>query len=150
MEEKLIAPCGMNCQLCVHFQSRKNELHKKGLNRKYCEGCIPRGQNCLHMGDRCEKMAKGEVRFCFECENFPCKALKGLDKRYREKYHMSMIDNLIAINEYGMDSFLTSEEEKWNCSSCGGTVCCHNGLCLNCDFEKLSTNKRYRWGDENT
>jgi hypothetical protein len=43
MEEKLIAPCGMNCGLCVNDQAGKYDLKKKGLNRMYCPGCIPGG-----------------------------------------------------------------------------------------------------------
>jgi hypothetical protein len=31
MEEKLIAPCGMNCGLCVNDQAGKYDLKKRGL-----------------------------------------------------------------------------------------------------------------------
>ena len=99
MDKMLIAPCGMNCSLCVAYQFGKDNINKKGFHRKYCPGCIPRGENCTHMGDSCELLAKGSVRFCFLCEQYPCKRLKGLDKRYRTKYHMSMIENLNYIKE---------------------------------------------------
>jgi hypothetical protein len=26
-------------------------------------------------------------------------------------------------------------------------VCCHNGLCLKCDLERLKMDKKYRWGE---
>jgi len=58
------------------------------------------------MADKCELLGKGKLRFCFECNNFPCKRLKALDKRYRMKYHMSMIDNLNFIKENGLEAFL--------------------------------------------
>ncbi len=32
-------------------------------------------------------LGEGKLRFCFECESYPCKRLKALDKRYRTKYH---------------------------------------------------------------
>ncbi|MBI4857846.1 MAG: DUF3795 domain-containing protein [Acetobacterium woodii] len=148
MEEKLIAPCGMNCSLCVSYQSQKYDLKKQGFNRKYCPGCIPRGENCTHMGDQCEYLKNGTVRFCYECENFPCKRLKALDKRYRTKYHMSMIENLKSIEKNGIDTFLKTEAEKWACPQCGTPICCHNGLCLNCNLEILRQNKKYRWNEE--
>jgi hypothetical protein len=148
MDENLIAPCGMNCGVCIHYLSKKNDLNRQGFNRAYCEGCLPRGKNCLHMGDTCEKLGKGLLRFCYECHDYPCKRLKGLDKRYREKYHLSMLENLEAIRERGMESFLEGEEKKWRCPGCGGTVCCHNGLCLSCGIETLRRNKKYRWGNE--
>ncbi|MBN2253767.1 MAG: DUF3795 domain-containing protein, partial [Kosmotogaceae bacterium] len=50
MEEALIAPCGMNCSLCINYQAMKDDLKKKGFHRQYCPGCIPRGENCTHMG----------------------------------------------------------------------------------------------------
>ena len=145
MDEKLIAPCGMNCSLCIAYQFRENDLNKQGFHKKYCPGCIPRGENCTHMKDACELLAKGSVRFCFQCESYPCKRLKALDKRYRTKYHMSMIENLDYIKEFGMEEFLRKESETWRCSECGATICCHNGLCLNCNIETLLMNKKYRW-----
>ena len=148
MNENLIAPCGMNCSLCVSYLAQKNNLNKQGFKRVYCEGCLPRGKNCLHMSDKCELVGKGLVRFCNECQDFPCKRLKALDKRYRTKYHMSMIENLRTIKENGIASFLRKEAEKWSCPDCGHMICCHNGLCLNCIIDKLRQNRKYRWGEE--
>lgn len=58
---------------------------------------------------------------------------------------MSMIENLKFINEFDMEEFLKKEHDKWRCTECGGTVCCHNGLCLNCSIDILLKNKKYRW-----
>ena len=148
MEEKLIAPCGMNCRLCIAYQAMKNDLKKQGFHRKYCLGCLPRGENCNHMKDRCDLLGKGLVRFCYECEDFPCSRLKNLDKRYRTKYHMSMIENLEFIKEHGMERFLEKEEAKWRCPECGDVISCHNGLCLHCDVDKLRQKKTYRWDEQ--
>ena len=150
MKEELIAPCGMNCSLCISYLFFEKDLNKKGFHRTYCPGCIPRGKHCTHMGDSCKAMKEGSVRFCTECAAFPCERLKSLDKRYRTKYHMSMIENLRAIQKDGMEQFLEKEEEKWRCPVCGGTICCHNGLCLECDMDKLLGNRKYRWEEENT
>ncbi len=147
MMEDLIAPCGMNCALCVSHLAMKNDLKKKGFQKKYCPGCIPRGKNCSHMRDQCDLLGKGLIRFCYACEDFPCKRLKSLDKRYRTNYHMSMIENLHFIKEHGLERFLKKEEEKWRCPVCGGVICCHNGLCFNCDLDKLRQNRKYRWDE---
>lgn len=148
MRENLIAPCGMNCGLCVAYQFKEIDLNKKGFHKRYCPGCLPRGKNCTHMGDRCKLLGEGKVRFCFECETFPCKMLKALDERYRTKYHMSMIGNLNYIKDHGVEKFLESEEVKWRCPECGETICCHNGLCLHCGLAALLQNKKYRWDKE--
>jgi hypothetical protein len=145
--EDLIAPCGMNCSLCRSYQAMNNDLKKHGFAYTYCPGCLPRGENCLHMGDSCELLAQGLVRFCYECQTFPCKRLKALDNRYRTKYHMSMIENLVFIRDNGMDRFLEKEGQAWQCIDCGEMVCCHNGLCLTCDLEVLRKNRTFRWNE---
>lgn len=147
MSKQLIAPCGMNCSLCIAYQAQKYDLDKQGFRRKYCPGCLPRGKNCMHMKDNCDKVGNGLIRFCYNCIDFPCKRLKALDKRYRTKYRMSMIKNLISISKEGMKAFLENEDAQWRCSECGEAICCHNGLCLNCDMDKLRRNRKYRWGE---
>ena len=79
-----------------------------------------------------ETIAEGRSKFCFECEK-TCARLKQLDKRYRTKYGMSMIDNLEFIRENGIDKFLRRQAKKYECPTCGGTVCVHNGRCYECD-----------------
>ena len=147
MEEKLIAPCGMNCGLCVSYLAMKNDLNKQGFAKKYCPGCLPRGQNCLFMKDQCHLLGDGLIRFCYQCPDFPCRRLKDLDRRYRNKYHMSMLENLAFIKDHGIGQFLESETLKWRCPKCGGVICCHNGLCFNCSLDQLRRNKKYRWDE---
>lgn len=139
--KELIAPCGMNCGLCVSFQFGKHDLNKLGYHRRYCPGCRPRGKNCLFMSKSCDLLKKGSVQFCFECPSFPCLRLQQLDKRYSTKYGMSMIENLRLINTKGIDRFLKEEEDKWKCPDCGEAVCCHTGFCLICKGENFSQKK---------
>lgn len=147
MDERLIAPCGMNCAVCVNYLAMKNDLNKQGFRKTYCAGCLPRGKNCTFMKNNCDRLGKGLIGFCHECEDFPCRRLKALDKRYRTKYHMSMIENLEFTKEYGIERFLEKEESKWRCPECGEVICCHNGLCLSCSLDKLRQNKKYHWDE---
>jgi hypothetical protein len=135
MREDLIAPCGMNCRLCISFQRTKNP----------CIGCrnmdeiiyITKGSR-LCVIKHCPKQ-KPESGFCFECDVFPCKRLKDLDKRYRTKYHMSMIENLAYIRDHGISLFLENESHRWQCPQCSDIVCVHRPNCLTCGlkvFEK--------------
>lgn len=147
MEEILIAPCGMNCAVCVSYLAMKNDLKRKGFSKKYCTGCLPSGKNCAFLKKQCDLLGKGLVRFCYECRGFPCRRIKTIDKRYRAKYHMSMIENLDFIKAHGIGSFLEKETAKWQCPQCGGVISCHNGLCLSCSLDKLLQNKKYRWNE---
>ncbi len=127
MDEILIAPCGMNCCVCMAYLREKNK----------CPGC--RGTDVNKPITRvrcklktCEILNNNKLTFCVECEKFPCDNLKHLDKRYCTKYHMSMIENLENIKKLGIGEFLRNEKIRWTCTECGGTICVHKGDCFNC------------------
>ena len=65
-----------------------------------------------------------------------------LDKRYQTFYRTSFIDNLELIKKKGMTEFLKTQQKKWQCPKCGETICCHNGLCFNCNLDKLKAKKK--------
>jgi rubrerythrin len=66
----------------------------------------------------------------------PCKNLTHLDNRYRERYGMSMVENLKALKAKGIDEFLKKQQEKYRCPNCGDVVCVHDGKCYNCGYVK--------------
>lgn len=126
----LIAPCGMNCRLCCAYTREK----------KACPGC--RGDDSVKPKTRvtcriknCEKIRQGKVRYCFRCDGFPCDRLNHLDERYRTKYGMSMIDNLVHIKKFGIRNFIEQERERWACSKCGEIICVHKENCISCGHQ---------------
>jgi len=129
-----IAPCGMNCRLCMAHQRKKN--HCPGCRfddrqkSKYCTECIIKN---------CEFFTKGKAKYCFDCIKYPCKRLKQLDKRYRGKYHMSMQDNLDMIRDKGVRAFIRNEKGKWTCPSCGSLLSVHRPKCLSCGYQWVSS-----------
>jgi hypothetical protein len=124
----LIAPCGMNCGLCIGLLREK----------KPCGGCFkiddknkPKVcRSCKIVN--CDLLAATKSGFCYDCEKYPCTRLKKLDERYRAKYGMSMIENLAYIKDYGLNKFLRNEEDKWKCKVCGAGLSVHRDFCLNC------------------
>jgi hypothetical protein len=130
MNENLIAPCGMNCRLCMGFVRDKN----------VCPGCREddrfKQKSCVACRiKKCEKRVSGGLDFCFNCETFPCARMKQLDKRYRTKYGMSMIENLRNIQEFGIGRFVENEKERWTCPRCGETLCVHRPNCFSCGYQ---------------
>ena len=126
-EARLIAPCGMNCGVCIaHLRNNRKcpGCHGEDTNKSAsCIKCIIRN---------CEVVKISQSRFCFECLEYPCKRLKQLDKRYRTKYAMSMIENLEFIHGNGLSAFMVRENERWRCRKCGGVICVHRGCCYHC------------------
>jgi hypothetical protein len=127
----LIAPCGMNCGICMAYLRDKNKCSgcrgvdtDKPITRTKCKI-----KNCLIF-------QKGETKFCFDCKKFPCNNLKHLDKRYQTKYNMSMIENLEYIKNFDINKFIRNEKIRWTCSECGGTICVHKGYCYGCGNKK--------------
>ncbi len=152
-DAELVAPCGMNCGICSGYLAARHDMKKSGVSMPYCPGCRPRNKSCAFLKKRCQLLREGIVKFCYECPDFPCNHLKTLDKRYRERYHMSMLDNLVFIREHGLEAFLQKEAEKWQCPDCGGTISCHNGICFDCGLERLKArcmtkSPLYRWEDK--
>jgi len=80
----------------------------------------------------CEVFRDENNKFCSDCVDFPCEKLEHLNKRYKKKYNMSMIENLNYIKNFGMNNFSKHEKKKWTCSECGGTICVHKGCCFSC------------------
>lgn len=123
----LIAPCGINCGVC--------RAHLRAKNK--CPGCRasdldkPKTRITCKI-KTCQALTGTAEKYCFECESFPCQSLNQLDKRYRLKYGMSVIENLLAIKSFGMEKFLEQEKVRWACRSCGGVVCVHTGKCSSC------------------
>jgi hypothetical protein len=133
MNAQLIAPCGMNCGICLAYLRDKNT----------CGGCwadeAEKRASCTKCSIRnCEALEKTQSKFCYECPIFPCKRLKQLDKRYRLRYAMSMTENLETIKREGLERFVLAEAERWKCQACGGTICVHRGVCLKCEKEKTT------------
>jgi hypothetical protein len=130
IKSSLIAPCGMNCGICMAYLREKNK----------CPGCRESNKNKAFSVKNCRiincALKKNKFKYCFTCKNIPCKRLKQLDKRYRTKYSMSMIENLANIKRFGIRIFVKNERERWTCSKCGGTICVHRGYCNSCGKKK--------------
>lgn len=122
-----IAPCGMNCGLCRAYGRSRNPCPgcRAGDDRKTKARLQCRIRNC-------EKLAEAGIDYCFDCSDFPCKTLCHLDKRYKTKYGMSMIENLAGVNQSGIQEFVIKENERWTCRQCGEVICVHKPECCSC------------------
>ena len=113
MKREMVAPCGMNCNLCswVLDPAKPGCVHKKGL---------------------CLKLAKSEVKFCYRCGRFPCASLLLIEKRYTKTHNYSFLENLNFIRRRGMPAFLRRETERYSCPSCGKLLTVHSDICPHC------------------
>lgn len=121
MKTGLIAPCGMNCNLCLARFRDKNKCpgcrsDSSEITRNSCINCVIKN---------CNQLKKNNWKYCSDkCEKFPCKRLNNLDKRYRMKYGMSMIENLENIKKLGIRKFIEKEKKRW--TKRNQIFCVHN------------------------
>lgn len=121
----MLAPCGITCAVCYVYLKKK----------KPCLGC--HGQDASKP-EHCRKCkikdcAAGQgIDFCFECPDFPCATIKRLDKSYRQRYEVSLIENAMRLKTVGAKRHLIEEKEKWICSHCGGIISLHDRICSEC------------------
>ena len=122
-----IAPCGLNCSLCLGYQREKNKcMGCNGSDEQKPYHCIEcRIRNCV------EKNGKKDT-LCFECKKYPCRWIKDLEKRYRTRYNVMIYENFKDIKELGKREFIKRERIKWKCTGCDQYVCMHREKCLNC------------------
>lgn len=130
-DKSLIAPCGMNCGTCIGYLRVK----------KKCPGCRTLSADKAVSVQRCTitkciYLEKTKTKFCYECEKFPCRRMKELDKRYRTKYRTSFIENLLMIKEKGIAEFMDFESKRRTCPNCGSILSVHRSFCLDCKIIK--------------
>ena len=124
---QMIAPCGMDCALCIGHRREKRR----------CPGCNDlrdelKPPHCVACAIKTCQIPGRHWKFCSACPKFPCLRLRKLDRRYRTKYGMSMIDNLETIRAFGIRKFVAREKSRWACPACGATLCVHRNDCLRC------------------
>lgn len=100
---ELIAPCGMNCALCKAYIAYSHGIPRQRGKVTHCAGCLSRAKNCF-IKRGCTKLSQHQTQSCHQCDVMPCKNLDRLDKRYRERYGMSMVENLKMLKAKGMAS----------------------------------------------
>lgn len=133
MRRELVAPCGMNCNLCSWVQ----DPAKPG-----CKGCRPRGRGCIHLKGLCGKLARQEIDFCHKCESYPCGRLLHVEDRYRRAHNYSFIENLNYIKKRGMTAFLRREAKRYTCPNCRRFLTVHNDKCPHCGAKFCRKDRR--------
>lgn len=140
MKDELVAPCGMNCNVCSAYLALSKGIPKARGKITHCSGCLPRGKMCAFIKRHCGRLGTKGFRFCYECADFPCAHLMRLSGRYMERYNVDLVGNLREIRALGVDGFLKNERARYRCTECGGTKSIHNGRCYDC--EKITSWKK--------
>lgn len=125
IDERLFAPCGMNCMACC----------RHCVSKSPCPGCFGgdggKPEHCRKCGIRDCARERG-LAYCFACPDYPCKPVKNLDRSYRKRYQASLMENGAAVKARGLEAFLAAQREEFTCPACGGAVSLHDAACSEC------------------
>jgi ribosomal-protein-alanine N-acetyltransferase len=129
IDDNMFAPCGMNCKVCYKHLKAK----------KACKGCLAgddhKPEHCIHCKIKECAKSKGYT-YCYDCGEFPCKQVKNLDKSYKKRYGVSLVENSKIAKEEGLSQFMQSEITRWTCMNCGGIISLHDAQCSECHMKE--------------
>lgn len=146
----LIGVCGLYCGACGIYRATQDkneeelEEYSRGLSEKTgsrftvddveCDGCLVNGRLdlwCRNCQIRvCEKLQTEKGR-CSDCDEFPCTRLTN----FRDdgmKHHSEITDNLIQLQQMGIESWAEYEEKRWTCSECNTVLSWYDTGCPAC------------------
>lgn len=72
------------------------------------------------------------LAYCYECPEHPCRLIKNLEKSYKKRYQVSLLENSEFVGWYGLERFMEGQKEKYICTKCGGVISIHDGECSEC------------------
>lgn len=100
-ENLLFSLCGLNCGLCP-----------MNLN-KYCPGCGGREGNQSCSIAKCS-LQHGNVEYCFQCENYPCKKYDSIDEFDSFISHQHQKGDMDKFKELGIEQYSAEQQKKKN------------------------------------
>ena len=117
----LVAICGIDCGICElytcgHDHALFNKLVSMDMPKEKlpCDGCRSVEGACPVIAEICEtyKCAiEKNVKFCFDCREFPCEKLHPAANRAEVLPHNMKIFNLCTIKRVGLDAFVEKSAE---------------------------------------
>lgn len=96
----LFSLCGLNCGLCP-MQIRGD-----------CSGCF-NGSTCYQSCPIAPcSVRHGNVQYCFECPEYPCKRYDGIDLHDSLISHRNQKRDMVKAKEIGIEAYLAEQRAK--------------------------------------
>ena len=141
IEPAMFAPCGMNCMVC----------YKHCYHKHPCEGCQNSDKGKPQHCRRCkikDCVREKNITYCFECDSYPCKQIKYLEKSYNTRYGASLMENSRYVKEHGLEAFMEQQKRSYTCPGCGGIISLHDAECSECRRPSLAGRESDSKGDK--
>ena len=124
IDERMLAPCGLNCLLCYRH-----------LSKNPCPGCRAQGDAPDGYQRKCVMrfcvLERGYLT-CASCAERPCKRVKTFTKRYRDGYGVDLNADAALLCGQGAEALLERQIAAHTCPTCGHLIDMHYGKCSDC------------------
>ncbi len=98
--DELFSLCGLNCGLCgFRLQGNCNGCFKDSFCAKTC----PRAACSIEHGN---------LQYCFECPEYPCKHYDGFDSYDTLVLHRNQRKDMLKAKEIGIEAYLAEQRQK--------------------------------------
>ena len=123
--QQMTSPCGIDCFNCPAYLANKNEeLRTKvakyldiPFEQAICNGC--RSEKgviaCQNMTGPCNVykcIIKEDIKFCYECSNFPWDHLHPYADKASRRPHNTKVYNLCLIKKMGLESWTQTKAKS--------------------------------------
>ena len=124
IDERMLAPCGLNCLLCYRH-----------LGKDPCPGCRAQGDAPDGYQRKCVMrvcvLERGYLT-CASCAERPCKRMKTFAKRYRDGYGVDLNSDAELLLRLGAKALIERQIAAHTCPDCGHLIDMHYGRCSGC------------------
>lgn len=135
MDNKELAFCGLYCGGCGVYQKTaigiETEIDKDLFVS--CKGCAsdvttPWCTDC-DIKTCCKNQG---LRFCLECEEYPCEKMNNFINDPKYPYHLEVTKNMVRLKEIGNEAWIEEKEIHYTCLECGSKFNWFDQTCVQC------------------
>jgi hypothetical protein len=122
---QMTSPCGIDCFNCPAYLANEDEKLRTRISKyldipseqAICNGC--RNENgpigCQKMTEPCNVykcIKKKNIKFCFDCSDFPCDHLHPYADKASQRPHNTKVFNLCLIKKMGLESWAKNKAKN--------------------------------------
>jgi hypothetical protein len=144
--DDLAGVCGLYCGACYIYQAYQQWNQGAldyiaahfgcNVDDLQCHGCGPGSEKCFNEGCEIRRCAVDRgIRFCYQCDGFPCDKLNLFAEALPHRSVIRQEQDSLAYK--GSDLWLTDQQRRWMCQSCGAELCWYDLFCPGCKARTL-------------
>lgn len=120
--DETLGYCGLYCGGCGTFQATAagEGIEYEPGSVTTCRGCNSSELSIWCTGCEIKTCARERgIRYCLECEEFPCEKSRSFMDDARYPYHRDVPEMMTRLRQVGLEKWSAEQSRRWICKSCG-------------------------------